>query len=66
MITPTTILITNIAIPTIRQFLPNFGSSFFTAKYAIIPPIIPKMIGTIYHAFDRVFGSLTILNRLIV
>ena len=63
---PTLRLITSTTIPTIRQFLPNFGSSFFTAKYAMRPPIIPINTGRTYHAFDLVRDSLIILNESIL
>jgi hypothetical protein len=52
-------------MPTIKQFLANFGSSCLKAKCAIKPPIILKHIGTRYHAFDLILGSL-IINRIIV
>ena len=53
---------TNTIMPTFRQLLPNFGSSRFTAKYAMMPPIIPKNTGRIYHALDLVLGSLMLID----
>ena len=46
---PTIIGIMVSKIPSQKQFFASFLSSSFSIKYAIMPPIICKNIGTRYH-----------------
>ena len=41
---------TNMTIPSINNLFANLGSSFRTAKYAMIPPRMLKKNGTMYQA----------------